>query len=142
VVVLEEVSKSFGPVRAVERLTLAIRPGRITGLLGRNGAGKTTTLRMINAIFLPDAGTVTVFGARAAAAVRDRVGYLPEERGLYRKMKVLEQLLFLAEIKGRRAASVAASPTAAIRSPSTSSAPARGGSVMVQQSPTINTAPV
>jgi ABC-2 type transport system ATP-binding protein len=106
VVVLDEVSKSFGPVRAVERLTLAIRPGRITGLLGRNGAGKTTTLRMINAIFLPDAGTVTVFGARAAAAVRDRVGYLPEERGLYRKMKVLEQLLFLAEIKGRRPAAV------------------------------------
>jgi ABC-2 type transport system ATP-binding protein len=106
VVVLDEVSKSFGPVRAVERLTLAIRPGRITGLLGRNGAGKTTTLRMINAIFLPDAGTVKVFGARAAAAVRDRVGYLPEERGLYRKMKVLEQLLFLAEIKGRRPAAV------------------------------------
>jgi ABC-2 type transport system ATP-binding protein len=106
VVVLEQVSKSFGPVRAVERLTLSIRPGRITGLLGRNGAGKTTTLRMINGIFLPDAGTITVFGSRDAAAARDRVGYLPEERGLYRKMKVLEQLLFLAEIKGRRPAAV------------------------------------
>jgi len=106
VVVLEEVSKSFGPVRAVERLSMAIRPGRITGLLGRNGAGKTTTLRMINGIFLPDHGTITVFGARDAGAVRDRVGYLPEERGLYRKMKVLEQLLFLAEIKGRRPATV------------------------------------
>jgi len=104
VVVLEEVSKSFGPVRAVERLSVAIRTARITGLLGRNGAGKTTTLRMINGIFLPDHGTITVFGAREAAAVRDRVGYLPEERGLYRKMKVLEQLLFLAEIKGRRPA--------------------------------------
>jgi len=103
---LEEVSKSFGPVRAVERLSLAIRPGRITGLLGRNGAGKTTTLRMINGIFLPDRGTITVFGASGAAAVRDRIGYLPEERGLYRKMKVLEQLLFLAEIKGRRPAAV------------------------------------
>jgi len=106
VVVLEEVSKSFGPVRAVERLSMAIRPGRITGLLGRNGAGKTTTLRMINGIFLPDHGAITVFGAREAGAVRDRVGYLPEERGLYRKMKVLEQLLFLAEIKGRRPAAV------------------------------------
>ncbi len=104
VVVLEEVSKSFGPVRAVDRLTLSIRPARITGLLGRNGAGKTTTLRMINGIFLPDHGAITVFGAREAGAVRDRVGYLPEERGLYRKMKVLEQLLFLAEIKGRRPA--------------------------------------
>jgi ABC-2 type transport system ATP-binding protein len=108
VVVLEGVSKSFGLVRAVERLSLAIRPGRITGLLGRNGAGKTTTLRMINGIFLPDAGTITVFGSRDAAAVRDRVGYLPEERGLYRKMKVLEQLLFLAEIKGRRPAATRA----------------------------------
>jgi ABC-2 type transport system ATP-binding protein len=106
VVVLEEVSKSFGPVRAVDELSLAIRPGRITGLLGRNGAGKTTTLRMINGIFLPDHGTITVFGAGGATAVRDRIGYLPEERGLYRKMKVLEQLLFLAEIKGRRPAAV------------------------------------
>jgi ABC-2 type transport system ATP-binding protein len=108
VVVLEEVSKSFGPVRAVERLTISIQPGRITGLLGRNGAGKTTTLRMINGIFLPDHGTITVFGERSAAVVRDRLGYLPEERGLYRKMKVLEQLLFLAEIKGRRPATTRA----------------------------------
>jgi len=100
----EGVSKSFGPVRAVDELSFAVRRGTIAGLLGRNGAGKTTTLRMINGIFLPDAGAIELFGAGDAAAARDRVGYLPEERGLYRKMKVIDQLLFLAEIKGCRPA--------------------------------------
>ncbi len=98
------VSKSFAKVRAVDRLSFAVRRGSITGLLGRNGAGKTTTLRMINGVFLPDEGEIELFGSTDAGAVRDRVGYLPEERGLYRKMKVLEQLLFLAEIKGTRRA--------------------------------------
>jgi ABC-2 type transport system ATP-binding protein len=101
---VEEVSKSFGTVRAVDALSFAVPRGTITGLLGRNGAGKTTTLRMINGIFLPDSGTVELFGSREMAAVRDRIGYLPEERGLYRKMRVLEQLLFLAAIKGHQAA--------------------------------------
>ena len=101
---VREVSKSFGPIRAVDALSFAVRRGTITGLLGRNGAGKTTTLRMINGIFLPDSGTVELFGSADAAAVRDRIGYLPEERGLYRKMRVLEQLLFLAAIKGYGAA--------------------------------------
>ncbi len=100
------VSKTFGRVRAVDALSFTVARGTITGLLGRNGAGKTTTLRMINGIFLPDAGTIEVFGAGDAAVVRDRIGYLPEERGLYRKMKVIEQLLFLAEIKGHRPAAV------------------------------------
>ena len=93
-------SKSFGRVRAVDALSFAVRRGSITGLLGRNGAGKTTTLRMINGVFLADSGSIELLGAGAAAEVRDRVGYLPEERGLYRKMRVAEQLLFLAEIKG------------------------------------------
>jgi ABC-2 type transport system ATP-binding protein len=101
---VNDVSKNFGPVRAVDALSFSVRRGTITGLLGRNGAGKTTTLRMINGIFLPDAGSVELFGGSDAAAARDRIGYLPEERGLYRKMKVIEQLLFLAEIKGCRAA--------------------------------------
>ncbi len=100
------VTKTFGPVRAVDDLSFGVRRGTITGLLGRNGAGKTTTLRMINGIFLPDVGTIELFGSSDAAAVRDRIGYLPEERGLYRKMRVLEQLLFLASIKGRRPAGV------------------------------------
>ena len=93
-------SKSFGRVQAVDSLSFSVQKGTITGLLGRNGAGKTTTLRMINGIFLADSGSIELLGAASAAEVRDRVGYLPEERGLYRKMKVIEQLLFLAEIKG------------------------------------------
>ena len=101
---VREVTKTFGQVRAVDRLSFAVARGTITGLLGRNGAGKTTTLRMINGIFLPDAGVIELLGAADAAAVRDRIGYLPEERGLYRKMRVLDQLLFLAEIKGQRPA--------------------------------------
>ncbi len=96
---VREVTKSFGPVRAVDALSFSVRRGTITGLLGRNGAGKTTTLRMINGIFLPDSGTIELFGSKDVAGVRDRIGYLPEERGLYRKMRVLEQLLFLAAIK-------------------------------------------
>jgi len=96
------VCKTFGKVTAVDDLSFAVRRGAITGLLGRNGAGKTTTLRMINGIFLPDSGRIELFGGDADAS-RDRVGYLPEERGLYKKMKVLEQLLFLARIKGSAA---------------------------------------
>jgi ABC-2 type transport system ATP-binding protein len=103
---VREVSKSFGTVRAVDALSFAVRKGTIAGLLGRNGAGKTTTLRMINGIFLPDAGTIELFGTTDAKSTRDRVGYLPEERGLYRKMRVLEQLLFLAAIKGQSPARV------------------------------------
>ncbi len=98
---LENVVKTFGPVRAVDGVSFSVRRGTITGLLGRNGAGKTTTLRMINGIFLPDSGSIQLFGSSNGASVRDRVGYLPEERGLYKKMKVLEQLLFFARIKGR-----------------------------------------
>src|SRR5213593_377586 len=90
-----EVVKTFGAVRAVDGVSFSVREGTITGLLGRNGAGKTTTIRMITGIFLPDSGTIEwVDGGR------DRIGYLPEERGLYRQMKIFEHLLFLAEIKG------------------------------------------
>ena len=97
---VREVSKSFGEVRAVDGVSFAVRPGTITGLLGRNGAGKTTCLRMVTGVFLPDAGTIEVFGSSDGGdATRDRIGYLPEERGLYKKMKVFEHLLFLAEVK-------------------------------------------
>jgi ABC-2 type transport system ATP-binding protein len=100
VLAVREVSKSFGDVRAVDGVSFAVRPGAITGLLGRNGAGKTTCLRMITGVFLPDAGTIEVFGSsNGGDATRDRIGYLPEERGLYKKMKVIEHLLFLAEVK-------------------------------------------
>lgn len=102
---VNDVAKTFGAVKAVDGVSFDLARGTITGLLGRNGAGKTTTLRMINGVFLPDRGAITLLGGDAAAA-RDRVGYLPEERGLYRKMIVFELLLFLAEIKGRAPASM------------------------------------
>ena len=106
---LRDVTKTFGAVRAVDGLSFEVPPGQICGLLGRNGAGKTTTLRMINGIFLPDRGSIELFGSGDRLAARDRIGYLPEERGLYKKMTVLEQLFFFAEIKKRRAAQVRSS---------------------------------
>src|SRR5919199_2039463 len=101
--VLEGVSKSFEEFVAVEGLSLRARRGRIFGLLGPNGAGKTTTIRMIVGITAPDAGHVELFGRPVTPALRDRIGYLPEERGLYKKMKVGEQLRFFAELKGMSA---------------------------------------
>ena len=97
--------KHYGKVKAVDGVSFEVAAGRITGLLGRNGAGKTTTLRMITGVLHPDRGRVELFGAGVAEA-RDRLGYLPEERGLYRKMRVLDHLLFLAEIKGRSPAAM------------------------------------
>ncbi len=98
--VLDSVSKSFDEFVAVAGLSLQARRGRIFGLLGPNGAGKTTTLRMIVGITAPDTGRVEVFGRLMTPALRDRIGYLPEERGLYRKMKIGEQLRFFGELKG------------------------------------------
>src|SRR5207247_6857922 len=92
---VQNVVKAFGSVRAVDGVSFTVRRGTITGLLGRNGAGKTTIIRMITGIFLPDSGTIAWLDGG-----RDRIGYLPEERGLYRQMRVFEYLLFLAEIKG------------------------------------------
>ena len=102
ILAVRDVRKTFGKVRAVDGVSFTVRSGSITGLLGRNGAGKTTTIRMITGIFLPDSGTVEWLAGEGASAFRDRIGYLPEERGLYKQMKVVELLLFLAEIKGRR----------------------------------------
>jgi ABC-2 type transport system ATP-binding protein len=96
---IDHVSKSFGEFTAVNDLSLAIKPGRIFGLLGPNGAGKTTTIRMIVNITAPDSGSIKLFGRTMNSAVQDRIGYLPEERGLYKKMKVGDQLRFFAEIK-------------------------------------------
>jgi ABC-2 type transport system ATP-binding protein len=97
---LRGVSKSFGTFRAVSALDLEIPRGSIYGLLGPNGSGKTTSIRMIMGILGPDEGTVTLFGDDPGETRRRRVGYLPEERGLYRKMKVLDHLIFLARIRG------------------------------------------
>ncbi len=97
---LRGVVKRFGKFTAVDRLDLAIPRGVTFGLLGPNGAGKTTTLRMIMNITKPDEGSITVLGEPMSEALQPRIGYLPEERGLYRKMKVVDQLLFFAAIKG------------------------------------------
>jgi len=106
ILAVRDVTKTFGDVRAVDGISFSVRQGTITGLLGRNGAGKTTTLRMITGIFMPDSGSIEWLGSANGTSFRDQIGYLPEERGLYKQMKVVEQLLFLAEIKGKRPASV------------------------------------
>jgi ABC-2 type transport system ATP-binding protein len=105
VLAVRDVVKSFGAVRAVDGVSFSVQRGTITGLLGRNGAGKTTMIRMITGIFLPDSGSIEWQGERRRDP-RDGIGYLPEERGLYRQMKMVEHLLFLAEIKGYRGAPV------------------------------------
>jgi ABC-2 type transport system ATP-binding protein len=97
---LESVSKSYGDVRAAHDVNLAIPRGSIYGFLGPNGAGKTTTIRSIMNIILPDSGTILLAGRPLDRHMRDRIGYLPEERGLYRKMKCLDQLAYLGELKG------------------------------------------
>ena len=97
--ILDHVSKSFGDFKAVNDLSIQVRPGRVFGLIGPNGAGKTTTIRMIVNITAPDTGTIKLFGKSMTTALQDRIGCLPEERGLYRKMKVGEQLRFFAELK-------------------------------------------
>src|SRR5687768_12271611 len=104
---VRDVVKTFASVRAVDGVSFAVRRGTITGLLGRNGAGKTTTIRMITGIFMPDSGEIQWLGGDTGTTpFRDRIGYLPEERGLYRQMKVVELLVFLAAIKSRGAAEV------------------------------------
>lgn len=94
------VSKTYSTVRAVDRVSLAVERGEILGLLGPNGAGKTTTIRMILNIIPPDAGSITFDGERFTEGTRDIVGYLPEERGLYRKSRVLNTVLYFARLKG------------------------------------------
>jgi ABC-2 type transport system ATP-binding protein len=106
ILAVREVVKTFADLRAVDGVSFSVRRGTITGLLGRNGAGKTTTIRMITGIFMPDAGSIEWLGQAQNGSFRDRVGYLPEERGLYKQMKIVEHLLFLAEIKGRRPAEI------------------------------------
>ena len=96
---VDRVTKSFGEFTAVSELSLEVRAGRIYGLLGPNGAGKTTTIRMIVNITAPDSGQIKVFGRQITPELQDRIGYLPEERGLYKKMKIGDQLKFFAELK-------------------------------------------
>src|SRR5580693_8786293 len=101
-VVIEGVTKSFGSHVAVRDLGLEVPAGSIYGFIGPNGSGKTTTLRMIMRILHPDRGRIVVLGEHSLGAASDRVAYLPEERGLYKQMKVRDVLRFYAELKGSR----------------------------------------
>jgi ABC-2 type transport system ATP-binding protein len=100
ILTLDSVSKSYGNVRAAQDVKLEIPRGSIYGFLGPNGAGKTTTIRIIMKIILADSGSIDLAGRPLDGEMRDRIGYLPEERGLYRKMKCPDQLTYLAELKG------------------------------------------
>ena len=97
---LDKVDKSFGDFKAVDQLSASIIRGKIYGFLGPNGAGKTTTVRMMLDIFKPDRGEIRVLGQSSAMLVRDRIGYLPEEKGLYKKMKLWAVIQYFAMLKG------------------------------------------
>jgi ABC-2 type transport system ATP-binding protein len=98
--VLDRVTKRYGAFTAVDALSFEARAGKIMGFLGPNGAGKTTTLRIALGLVAPSAGRITVLGAADAAKVRSRIGFLPEERGLYRRMTPVSAIAFLAGLKG------------------------------------------
>lgn len=97
---VKQVSKYYGSFKAVDNVSFKVEKGRIFGLLGPNGAGKTSMIRMINHITMPDEGTVTFNGQKVDESTQQRIGYLPEERGLYKKMKVGEQLMYLIRLRG------------------------------------------
>lgn len=97
---VQHVSKTYATVQAVDDLSFTVHPGEIFGLLGPNGAGKTTTIRMILDIIKPERGEIIVLGSSMSEATKARIGYLPEERGLYQDMKLLDTLLFLGQLKG------------------------------------------
>ena len=96
----KEVSKSYSSHKVLDKVSISIKEGEIFGLLGPNGAGKTTLIRMINQITAPDEGEILFFGNKLKREDIKNIGYLPEERGLYKKMKVGEQAIYLAELKG------------------------------------------
>jgi len=100
IVELQNIRKVYDTKVAVEGLSLTIEPGTMFGLLGPNGSGKTSSIRMMIGMTIPDSGTVSLFGQPFTRTALQRVGYLPEERGLYKKMKVLDQLIFLGRLHG------------------------------------------
>jgi ABC-2 type transport system ATP-binding protein len=105
---LRNVHKTFGATVAVEGMDLVVPRGALYGVIGPNGAGKTTCIRMIMSILFPDSGELSVLGHRSALKAKDRIGYLPEERGVYRKMKVGAFLIYMGELKGLAAEDAAA----------------------------------
>jgi ABC-2 type transport system ATP-binding protein len=100
--VIDSISKEFGTVKALDNVSFEVQPGEVFGLLGANGAGKTTAMRIVLDILRPDSGTITWNGESNTDLPRDTWGYLPEERGLYAKMKVRDQLVFYAKLHGVR----------------------------------------
>ncbi|TAL70797.1 MAG: ATP-binding cassette domain-containing protein [Bacteroidetes bacterium] len=97
---VNSIVKRFGDFEAVSKVSFSVEQGTIFGLLGPNGAGKTTTIRMITNILKPDEGEIIMFGERVSASHQNRIGYLPEERGLYKKIKVIDQLIYFGMLKG------------------------------------------
>ena len=97
---LRNVTKTFGSTRAVDDFNLDVERGATYGVIGPSGAGKTTCIRMVMSILFPDSGELTVLGRRSALEAKDRIGYLPEERGVYRKMRVGDFLAYIAQLKG------------------------------------------
>jgi ABC-2 type transport system ATP-binding protein len=97
---ISHIVKSFADKVVVNDLSFSVSQGEVLGLIGPNGAGKTTTIRMMMDIIKPDSGDVTILGEKLSEATKDKLGYLPEERGLYRKMRVLDSIIYLASLKG------------------------------------------
>ncbi|MFN2145170.1 MAG: ABC transporter ATP-binding protein, partial [Anaerolineales bacterium] len=104
---ISHVAKSFGKNQAVEDVSFAVRPGEIFGLLGPNGAGKTTTIRMMLDIFKPDRGEISVLGGEITEEKKNRIGYMPEERGLYQDIPLERCLIYFGQLKGLSAAEIA-----------------------------------
>ncbi len=99
---ISNISKSYVDFKAVDDVSFSVNSGSIYGMLGPNGAGKTTTIRMIMNIIIPDKGDITIFGDKMTDQMKNRIGYLPEERGLYPKMTVLDILIFFGELQGMK----------------------------------------
>ena len=105
-IVLRDLNKSFGETVAVRNLNLTVPQGALYGVIGPNGAGKTTSIRMMLSILFPDSGELSILGRKSALEAKDRIGYLPEERGLYKKMRVGPFLTYMARLKGVESAQV------------------------------------
>src|SRR5512136_2530899 len=97
---VNHIVKSYADKAVVNDLAFSVNQGEIFGLIGPNGAGKTTTIRMMMDIIKPDSGEITILGEKLSEASKNRLGYLPEERGLYRKLRVIDSIIYLASLKG------------------------------------------
>lgn len=114
IIQVENLSKSYGNFKAVDDVSFEVLPGEIFALIGPNGAGKSTIIRIVLDLLKADAGRVAVFGQALNEALKDRIGYLPEERGLYKNVPILDVLVYLGQLKGMRAADAKARATALI----------------------------